>query len=251
MSEAHAKPAAAEKGVVYLVGAGPGDPELLTLKAMRLLTTADVVMHDDLVADAVLAQAGAHAEVTSVGKRCKNRRVTQQQIHEMMIAAARQNKSVVRLKSGDPMVFGRASEEMDALDVAGVRYEIVPGITAAAAAASVVQASLSDRRIASKIVLLTAHHASDKEPGQPLWQGTLPSDATLAIYMPGSKYAEMQAELLAAGMPSTTPCIAVSCLGTAEEQICATTLGKFAEMTPLPAPVVLLVGEAMAKAIKS
>jgi uroporphyrin-III C-methyltransferase len=238
----------AVKGVVYLVGAGPGDPELLTVKAVRLLATADVVLHDDLVPEAVLAQVNPRALVTSVGKRCKRRRVTQQEIHAMMIDSAQRGLSVVRLKSGDPMVFGRAGEEMDALRAAGVAYEIVPGITAAFAAASAVQASLSDRRVASKIILLTAHHAAEKEKSQPLWQGELPADATLAVYMPGSDYAALQKDLLAAGVAPQTPCIAVSCAGTAEQRMQRASLEKLSQLAPAPAPVVLLIGEAMAAA---
>jgi uroporphyrin-III C-methyltransferase len=239
---------AAEKGVVYLVGAGPGDPELLTLKAMRLLATADVVLHDDLVPEAVLALVNPHGLVTSVGKRCKKRRVTQLEIHEMMIDSARRGLSVVRLKSGDPMVFGRASEEMDALAAASVHCEVVPGITAAFAAASAVQATLSDRRIASKIILLTAHHASDKDQSEPLWTGTLPKDATLAVYMPGSDYAALQKDLIAAGLAPETPCVAVSRVGSPEQAMQRCVLRELAQMVAAPAPVVLLVGDAMARA---
>jgi uroporphyrin-III C-methyltransferase len=242
----------AAKGVVYLVGAGPGDPELLTLKAVRLLQTADVVLHDDLVPEVVLDHVSPTAEVVSVGKRCKNRRVTQQEIHEMMIEHAQAGASVVRLKSGDPMVFGRASEEMDALDAAGVAYEIVPGITAVFAAASAVRVSLSDRRIASKIIFLTAHHASEKqqraaekEKHLPLWEGLLPSDATIAIYMPGSDYAALQTELMDAGLDAETPCVAVSCAGTPAQQWQRSALGKLGELKAAPAPVVVMVGEAL------
>src|ERR1700743_3458631 len=124
----------AEQGRVYLVGAGPGDPELLTMRAVRLLESADVVFHDDLVPSEVLALAHRHALVTSVGKRCGRPRITQQGIHSLMIEAARAGQSVVRLKSGDPLVFGRAGEEIAALRSAGVAFEVVPGVTAAFAA---------------------------------------------------------------------------------------------------------------------
>src|SRR6202012_394865 len=124
----------AEKGVVYLVGAGPGDPELLTLKALRLLETADVVFHDDLVPDAVLALAGRNALITSVGKRCGRPRITQAGIHALLIESARAGQAVVRLKSGDPLIFGRAGEEIAALRAAGIAFEVVPGVTAAFAA---------------------------------------------------------------------------------------------------------------------
>ena len=121
----------AEKGIVYLVGAGPGDPELLTVRALRLLETADVVLHDDLVPAEVLAVVHRHALVTSVGKRCGRPRITQAGIHALMIESSRAGQSVVRLKSGDPLVFGRAGEEIAALRAASVRFEVVPGVTAA------------------------------------------------------------------------------------------------------------------------
>jgi uroporphyrin-III C-methyltransferase len=124
----------AQSGVVYLVGAGPGDPELLTLRAVRLLESADVVLHDDLVPDELLALVHRHALVTSVGKRCGRPRITQAGIHKLMIESARARQSVVRLKSGDPLVFGRAGEEIAALRAAGIAFEVVPGVTAAFAA---------------------------------------------------------------------------------------------------------------------
>jgi precorrin-6B methylase 1 len=154
---------AAAKGTVYLVGAGPGDPELLTLKAAGLLRSADLVLHDDLVPAAVIAMTGGQALVVSVGKRCGVKRVQQREIHTLMIEAARQRLSVVRLKSGDPLVFGRAAEEMDALRAADVPFEVVPGITAAFAAAAQIGCSLTDRRVASSIEFHTGHKAADQE----------------------------------------------------------------------------------------
>src|ERR1700722_3797098 len=117
-------------GKVYLVGAGPGDPELLTVKAHKLLLQADVVLHDDLVSAPILSLAGPQAEIVNVGKRCGAKKITQDEINARMIQAARSGHDVVRLKSGDPGIFGRLAEEMDALDAAGISYEIVPGITA-------------------------------------------------------------------------------------------------------------------------
>src|SRR3984885_3828360 len=127
---------AAQPGHVYLTGAGPGDPNLLTLRALRLLESADLILPDDLVSDAVLALAHAGAEIIPVGKRCGQPRITQAGIHVLMIEAARAGRSVLRLKSGDPLVFGRAGEEMAALRAAGVPFEIVPGISAAFAVAA-------------------------------------------------------------------------------------------------------------------
>ncbi|HKN20530.1 MAG TPA: uroporphyrinogen-III C-methyltransferase, partial [Terracidiphilus sp.] len=132
-------------GHVALVGAGPGDPELLTVKAVRLIESAGVILHDDLVPPEILDLALPHAVVVNVGKRCGTKTITQEEINALMIEHARAGRSVVRLKSGDPLVFGRAAEEMDALDEAGVPYEIVPGISAAFAAAAALGRSLTDR----------------------------------------------------------------------------------------------------------
>ena len=130
---------------VYLVGAGPGDPELLTVKALRLIESADVILHDDLVPQAILDLAATGAEVVNVGKRCGAKAITQEEINELMIAHARAGRSVVRLKSGDPLLFGRAAEEIAALAEAGVPFEVVPGVSAAFAAAAAIGRSLTDR----------------------------------------------------------------------------------------------------------
>ena len=139
----------AEAGTVYLVGAGPGDPDLLTLKAARLLAEAGVVLHDDLVPQSILDMAGKQALIISVGKRCGRKKITQAAIHDLMIESARRGLSVIRLKSGDPMIFGRAAEEIEALREAEIPFEVVPGVTAASSAAAFVEASLTDRRVSS------------------------------------------------------------------------------------------------------
>ena len=146
-------------GTVYLVGAGPGDPELLTVKGHRLIREAGVVLHDDLVPAAIVALAGSDAEVVNVGKRCGVKRITQDEINTLMIGAARRGASVVRLKSGDPGIFGRLAEEMEALDAAGIPYEVVPGITAGIAAAASLSVSLTDRRKSARVVIVTGHKA--------------------------------------------------------------------------------------------
>ena len=174
-----ARMTASQPSTVYLVGAGPGDPELLTLKAVRLLATADVVLHDDLVPAAVLAHA-ERAIVINVGKRCGRKNISQEQINAMMIDYARRGFSVIRLKSGDPLVFGRAGEEMDALRAGGILFEVVPGITAAFAAAAALRRPLTDRRSASSISFSSGHHAA----GSKLPPASL-SGATRVVYMPG------------------------------------------------------------------
>ena len=239
--------AAAQKGTAYLVGAGPGDPDLLTLRAARLLATADVILHDDLVPDAIVSLCNPHALVTSVGKRCGRPRITQAGIHELMIDSARRGLSVVRLKSGDPLVFGRAAEELNALREARIPVEVVPGVSAVFAAGAALQLPLTDRRAASRLILVTGHHAADKSSAaiEPIWQGTLPPDATLAIYMPGRDLQALAEDLRRAGVAPDMPCVAVSCVATPRQQASAATLGQFGTITPGPAPVLVLVGRAM------
>src|SRR5258708_3713675 len=142
-------------GKVYLIGAGPGDPELLTLKAARLLARADVVLHDALVSDAVLAMISPAAEIINVGKRAGQKLLTQDEINALLVSFGRKRPTVVRLKGGDPSIFGRAGEEIEALRRAGIEYEIVPGISAALGAAAAAGISLTDRRVASQIRLTT------------------------------------------------------------------------------------------------
>ena len=231
-------------GQVYLVGAGPGDPNLLTLRALHLLQKADVILPDDLVSDEVLALAHAGATIIPVGKRCGQPRITQAGIHELMLLHAGRGQSVVRLKSGDPLVFGRANEEIEALRGAGIPFEIVPGITAAFAVAASLQTPLTDRNSASKLILATAHHAAGKTvPVE--WEGAFPADSTLVLYMPGRRFAELSASLMASGISPETPVAAVSKASTAEEQVTLTTLAGLAESEPGPAPLLLLIGQAI------
>jgi uroporphyrin-III C-methyltransferase len=234
-----------EKGTVYLVGAGPGDPELLTVRALRLLEQADVIFHDDLVPDAVLALANPRALVTSVGKRCGRPRITQRGIHSLLIESARAGQVVVRLKSGDPLVFGRAGEEIAALRGAGIPFVIVPGVTAAFAAGAALALPLTDRKSASKLIFCTGHHAADKTDHAPLWSGPLPEDATLVVYMPGRDTTRLARELREAGVAADMPCCAISHAATPQQSHAACRLEGFDEMECGPAPLLLLVGRAM------
>ena len=243
----------AEKGTVYLVGAGPGDPELLTLKAADLLATADVVLHDDLVPQAILDRAGRDALIVSVGKRCGSRRITQQQIHELMIEKARSGASVVRLKSGDPLIFGRAGEEIEALQQAQIPCEVVPGVTTMFAAAATAKKSLTDRRSASKVILTTAHHASHHEGGErpSFWQGPLPNDATLGIYMPGRDLRALAWDMLQAGLPADLPIMVMSHVSLPDEESRRTTLAGLGDLVPGPAPMLILAGWPLAEQSES
>jgi uroporphyrin-III C-methyltransferase len=237
--------AAAQPGTVYLAGAGPGDPNLLTLRVVRLLETADVILPDDLVSEEILSLAHAGAQITPVGKRCGQPRITQAEIHVLMLEGARAGKSVLRLKSGDPLIFGRAGEEIAALRGAGVPFEVVPGITTAFAAAARLKTPLTDRSAASKLILATAHHAAEKLELTPKWSGAFPDDATLVIYMPGRKFQALADELMTSGIAGDTPCVAISKATSADEHIHSTTLAKLDDGDVGPAPVILLIGSAI------
>jgi uroporphyrin-III C-methyltransferase len=237
--------AAAQPGVVYLAGAGPGDPALLTLRVLRLLDTADVILPDDLVSEEILSLAHAGAAITPVGKRCGQPRITQAEIHVLMLEAAQAGRSVLRLKSGDPLIFGRAGEEIAALRGANVPFEIVPGITTAFAAAARLKTPLTDRSAASKLILATAHHAAGKLELTPKWAGVFPDDATLVIYMPGRKFRALADDLIGSGIDAATPCVAISKATAPDEQVFGSTLAKLEDDDVGPAPVILLIGHAI------
>lgn len=230
-----------EAGKVYFVGAGPGDPELLTRKAHRILSHAEVVLHDALVTPEILLLPPAGALILDVGKRCGQRSTSQEEIHALMIEQVRAGRSVVRLQGGDPLIFGRAGEEIAALREAGVAFEIVPGVTAASAAAAAAQITLTDRRRASRLIFLSAHrHAGQFDAA---WKSLPSSGATLAIYMPGRDYESIAQELLRAGLAPETPCLIVSQASTKEQKVLRAELDSLAEVRDVPAPALLLVGE--------
>lgn len=235
----------AEKGKVYLVGSGPGDPDLLTMRAVQLLQTADIVLHDDLVTEDVLQLVHRGATATSVGKRFGKPKITQAGINRLMVESAHAGQSVVRLKSGDPLVFGRAAEEIAALREAGIPFEVVPGVTAAFAAGAMLSLPLTDRQSASKLIFCTGHYSADKLECPPIWNGPPPEDATLVVYMPGRNLARIAQELKAAGVQGNTPCCAVSQVATARQSYAACRLADLAELECGPAPLLLLIGRAM------
>jgi len=233
-------------GKVYLVGAGPGSAKMLTLRAAELLRQADVVLHDDLVSAEVLALIPAHTAVHNVGKRCGFKRATQEEIQRRMIAAAQAGQSVVRLKGGDPLIFGRTGEEIRALRENGIEFEIVPGITAATAAAAAAQIPLTDRDCASKLVIVTNHPSPEKDSRD--WHRSISRDATLVFYMPGGNFAPLREELRASGLDLDTPCLLVSRASQAGQTMLRTSLRWLAETEAIPAPAVLIVGAAVAGA---
>jgi len=230
-----------QRGKVFLVGAGPGDPDLLTVKALRLIQTADVILHDDLVVTAILNLALPHAEVVNVGKRCGRKSITQDKIHALMIAHARAHRSVVRLKSGDPLIFGRAAEEIAALTAAGIAFEVIPGVTAASAAAAAVGVSLTSRNTASSVVISTGHHAASHD------SAAMPEreNATRVVYMPGRDLRLLALEWLDEGLPADFPCAIVSRAGQPDQQVRCTTLAALGDAEPMPAPSLLLAGWAI------
>jgi uroporphyrin-III C-methyltransferase len=233
------------KGKVYLVGAGPGDPDLLTVKAVRALGFAEVVLHDALVSAEVLALVSPEAQVISVGKRCGQKSISQDEINRLLVRHATAGKTVIRLKSGDPSIFGRAGEELDYLREAEVEVEIIPGITASLAAAAKVQASLTDRRTSDQLLFISAHRKPGKDTCD--WHAVVTNRTTVVIYMPG-EYAGVAEDLRRAGLSRTTPCAIVSRVSSPDERWHQTTLELLAEAPILPSPCVLIVGETLATA---
>ena len=230
-------------GKVFLVGAGPGDPELLTRKAFRILQSADIVLHDSLVSEEILQLIPADAERIDVGKRHGYKLLTQQDINSLLVAATKRHPRVVRLKGGDPLLFGRAAEEIHALREAEIEFEIVPGISAAFGAAAASGAPLTDRTLASNVLFTTFSRSPE---AQELLRSSLTTDTTVVVYMPGPNYAEVSNWLLQAGVPSETPCVLVSKATQPDQITKLLTAALLAKTSPLPAPTVLIVGRVVA-----
>jgi uroporphyrin-III C-methyltransferase len=234
-------------GKVYLVGAGPGDPELLTVKAARLLDTAGIVFHDSLVSREILRLIARDGEVIDVGKRCGQKLLTQGEINSLLVSAASKHEVVIRLKGGDPLIFGRAGEEIEALRNAGVDFEVVPGITAALGAAAAAGISLTDRRAASQVVISTFSRGTE---GAPMDFTAITSTTTLALYMPGPDYAEVAHRLREGGLPDDMPCVIVSNATGVRQQIRWTTVAHLAYEEKLPAPALMIVGRVASKKVQ-
>jgi uroporphyrin-III C-methyltransferase len=238
-----------QPGKVHLVGAGPGDPELLTVRAHSLLRRADVILHDDLVSEAIVSLAGPHARVINVGKRCGAKTITQTEINQLMISFSLSGMDVVRLKSGDPGIFGRLAEELDALAGANVAFEVVPGVTTALAAAASLGVALTDRRNSSKLVIVSGHHANGIEPEEKTdWRGLIADHTTLVVYMPGRDLGNFSRELMGAGLSAEIPSVVISRVSSAEERRFATTLGELSGVPAVETPSILLIGWAIGRA---
>ncbi|MGD0800473.1 MAG: siroheme synthase CysG [Terracidiphilus sp.] len=235
---------------VYLVGAGPGDPDLLTVKALRLIQSAGLILHDDLVPQAILELAPPDAEVINVGKRCGVKGITQEQINALMIERVRLPRSpqraIVRLKSGDPLIFSRAAEEISALTEAGVSFEIVPGITSAFAAAAAIQCSLTSRNSASQVIFSAGHHAQSQTNSRSLRVRKLQrEEATRVVYMPGRELSLLAQQWLDEGLSPDLPCAVVSQASQPGQQIHCTTLAALGNAEPVDAPSLLIAGWAL------
>jgi uroporphyrin-III C-methyltransferase len=212
----------------------------LTLRAARLLRQADIVLHDALVSAEILALVST-GKVIDIGKRCGTKLLTQDEINSLLVAYASKYEVVVRLKGGDPSIFGRAGEEIEALLEANVTFEMVPGVTSAIASAAVAGISLTDRRFAASVVFLTAHRGKDAEAVA--WDKLSTSHSTLAIYMPGSGYKLLAEQLCAAGLDPRTSCAVVSHAGRTTQQVRWSDLTSLKLLEPLPAPSLVIVGE--------
>ena len=235
-------------GEVWLVGAGPGDPDLLTVKALKVLQTADVVVHDGLVSDEILALAPAAARRLSVAKRKSRHSYSQDEINRMLVAFALEGLTVVRLKGGDPFIFGRGGEELEACRAAGVDCRIVPGVTAALAASAGAGAPLTHRGSAQAVTFVTGHASNGAKPDLD-WASLARPNQTVVIYMGLSQAAPIAARLMAAGGPGSTPALIVENASRADERRIVTTLAGLAEAAAgLTGPALLMVGEAMALA---
>jgi uroporphyrin-III C-methyltransferase len=227
-------------GKVWIVGAGPGAADLLTLRAVAVLRAAEVVLHDDLVSAEVLGLCSRQALLINVGKRCGSGGQGQNTINSRMLLYARQGRIVARLKSGDPAIFGRLGEELEALQAAGVEFEIVPGVTAVAAAAAAARLTLTDRRSASALVFLTGHSSI----GAPLRRSAFDLDkSSYAVYMPGPDYERTAAELMEMGIVPATPCALISHAGRTSQQIRFMTVASLRQASGIPAPAILIVGQ--------
>jgi uroporphyrinogen III methyltransferase/synthase len=240
----------ARAGVVYLVGAGPGDPGLLTARALELIAAADVILHDRLIPPGALAAARGDAELIYVGKEPGAASVPQERIEERLVELARAGRSVVRLKGGDPFVFGRGGEEAEALREAGVEFEVVPGVTAGVAAPAYAGIPVTHRDDASAVAFVTGHEDPDKDEPAIDWGALAAFPGTLVLYMGVKRLAANATALIAAGRPEDEPAAAIE-RGTMEDQrAVAATLGTIAETVEregIAAPAIVVIGDAVGR----
>lgn len=229
-------------GEIVLVGAGPGDAGLLTLRGLQVLQQADVVFYDHLVSEAVRDLARRDAEFICVGKRAGEHSVPQHETNRLLIAAAREGKNVVRLKGGDPFIFGRGGEELEAAAQAGIPFQVVPGVTAAAGATAYAGIPLTHRDYAQSVTFVTGHYKADSVPFD--WAQLAQSRQTLAVYMGTMKAAEISAQLIRHGRDPATPVAVISRGTRVDQQVLTGTLQQLDELAKdAPMPALLVVGE--------
>ncbi|QRZ13369.1 uroporphyrinogen-III C-methyltransferase [Paracoccus methylovorus] len=237
-------------GKVHLIGAGPGDPDLLTLRALRLLQEADVVVHDRLVSDEVMACVPSHTRRIAVGKAAGFHPVPQEQINDLLVELGLSGLTVARLKGGDPTIFGRGGEEFEAVRRAGIPCDYVPGITAAQGAATSARFPLTHRGLATGLRHVTGHRARDAALDLD-WASLADPQTTLVVYMGAANMTQITCELIRHGMPSDLPVLAVSQASTPQERRLHATLADIAAVLarePLPAPVLFVIGHVAAMA---
>ena len=238
-------------GEVWLVGAGPGDPELMTLKALRLLQGADVVVHDRLTPQPILDLAGPAARLIDVGKRKSRHTLPQDDINQLLVALALEGLKVVRLKGGDPFLFGRGGEELEACRAAGVPCHVVPGVSAGLAAGAAIGAPLTHRGLAQAVTLVTGHAATGGEPDLD-WPALAKGNHTVVVYMGLSTSGAIASRLIAAGRAGSTPVAVVEGASLESERRIVTTLsGLSAAVLGLEGPAILIIGEVAALAVES
>jgi uroporphyrin-III C-methyltransferase/precorrin-2 dehydrogenase/sirohydrochlorin ferrochelatase len=234
-------------GSVALVGAGPGDPELLTLRAARLMQQAEVVLHDHLVSDAVLALVNPRAERLYVGKEDSRHALPQGEMNALMVALARAGKRVVRLKGGDPFTFGRGGEEAEALAAAGIPFEVVPGITSAAGASSYAGIPLTHRDCAQSCVFVTGHRREGG--GEPDWATLARPNQTVVVYMGVGALGLIAQRLVEHGRGADTPAAVIERATTPEQRVVVGTLATLPELAreaDVKPPALIIVGEVVA-----
>jgi uroporphyrin-III C-methyltransferase/precorrin-2 dehydrogenase/sirohydrochlorin ferrochelatase len=245
---------AVENGSVTLVGAGPGDPELLTLRAVRALQSADVILFDDLVSRDVLDFARREARKMLVGKTGFGPSCKQDDINALMVSLAKQGKRVVRLKGGDPLIFGRAGEELDACRAANIAVEIVPGITAAQGAAARLGIPLTDRKHSRRLQYVTGHAQNGQLPSDIDWRSLVDPATTTAIYMPVRTLEALVSRALAEGLDPQTPAAAIARATRPDQQVVAAPIAELPArlaQAALPGPVLVMLGRALAAQIKA
>jgi uroporphyrin-III C-methyltransferase/precorrin-2 dehydrogenase/sirohydrochlorin ferrochelatase len=241
---------AAEAGSVTLVGAGPGDPGLLTLRAVRALQSADVILFDHLVAVEILDFARREAKTMLVGKSAHGPSCKQEDINHLMVGLARSGKRVVRLKGGDPMIFGRADEETAACRAAGIAVEVVPGITAAQGAAAALALPLTRRGQARRVQYITGHGEDGALPAGIDWESLADPATTTAVYMPGRTLATLVEKAMAHGLDGDTPALAVASATRPDQAVIAADIGELPEClasTGLRGPLLVIIGRTMPK----